>query len=58
MYKYCLVFLQKDLEYTLKILKTEAFNNIDYSKLVPSFADINTDDQEKVGQILGFLEKY
>jgi hypothetical protein len=58
MYKYCLVFLQKDLEFTLQILKKEEFKRIDYSKLVQSFADINTDDEIKVGLILGFFEKY
>lgn len=58
MYKYCLVFLQKDLEYTLQMLKQDIFKKIDYSKLVPSFADINTNDEEKVGMILGFFEKY
>lgn len=58
MYKYCLVFLQKDLEYTLAILKREEFRRIDYSKLVPSFADINTEDEEKVGLILNFFERF
>lgn len=58
MYKYCLVLFQKELEYTLTTLKREEFKDIDYSKLVTSFADINTDDHEKVGLILSFLEKF
>ncbi|CAI2378217.1 unnamed protein product [Moneuplotes crassus] len=58
MYKYCLVFLQKELEYTLETLKKEEFKNIDFSKLVSSFADVRTDDEEKVGIILSFLERY
>lgn len=58
MYKYCLVFLQKDLEYTLKVLTRDNFKNIDYSKLVPSFADIKTNDEEKIGLILAFFERY
>ena len=58
MYKYCLVFLQKDLEHTLLTLQREEFQNIDFSKLVSSFADVNTEDEEKVGLILSFFERY
>lgn len=40
MYKYGLVFLQRELKYTLDILRKDEFKKIDYSKLVPSFADV------------------
>lgn len=58
MYKYCLVFLQKELDFTLDVLRKNEFKRIDYSKLVPSLADISTQEEDKVESILDFLEYY
>lgn len=46
------------MQYTLQVLKRQEFKRIDYSKLVPSFADISTDNEDKLTLILEFLEKY
>ena len=58
MYKYGLVFLQKELKYALEVLRKDEFRKIDYSKLVPSFADVNTKDEDKISMIIDFLQNY
>ena len=58
MKKYCLIFLQKDLEYTLETLRSSKFNKMDFSELVPSFADVSANHEDKISLMLEFLREH
>lgn len=56
--KYSLIFLQKDIEYTLETLKSSQFKKMDFSELVPSFADISANHEDKIPLMLEFLRDH
>ena len=58
MKKYCLIFLQKDLKYTLETLRSSKFNKMDFSELVPSFADVSANHEDKIPLMLDFLKEH
>ena len=56
MYWYSSSFLKHETEATLNILRDIAFDNLDYTKMVPSF--IGTIGESKSEMVLWFLDEH